>query len=709
MTENNPDFELAFHIVEHTDTNLFLTGRAGTGKTTFLRSLIKTSSKRMVVAAPTGIAAINAGGLTLHSLFQLDFGPFIPEAKRKPLKFNRDKLRLIRFMDVLVIDEISMVRADLLDAVDAALRRLRNPYLPFGGVQLLLIGDLRQLPPVITEEERLILADRYSSPYFFASNALAQTNYVTIELQKVYRQEDAHFLNLLNGIREGQPSPHIIKALNTRYIPDFHPDTSKSWIRLTTHNTAANAINRERMSSISSSPFTYKAVVKGNFPEIAYPADKTLILKKGAQVMFIKNDPSADKEFYNGMLGTVTCLAENTVCVKPANGKIEITVSPLSWENRKFSINEQTGELQESIEGTFSQMPLKPAWAITIHKSQGLTFDHAIIDASASFAHGQTYVALSRCRTLEGLVLSAPIPSHAIISDPHVSHFLSVKASQKPDNDALLLMGKQYSLHLLDSLFDFSTDMTASEDIHKLVADAFHTTYPSLVADFGNALKIFNEQVSKPSATFRRQYYTLTMTPDSLPQLTERLCAAAGYFPDKINAFLRVLNRIPQDHDNKNIKKRLLRYVPALSDSLSTKTHLIGSLRETPFSPESLLKCKAKYLLQLDRNNSKNTDVASRSARSAKASLPSEIKHKQLFNILNQWRRTTAKEQGVPSFRILSTKALIALSNKQPSTRAEFLDTPGCGPKTADLYADTVIALINKHKDISISSLPELV
>lgn len=701
MITSNPDFELAFHIIERTGTNLFLTGRAGTGKTTFLRSLIQKTSKRMIVAAPTGIAAINAGGVTLHSLFQLDFGPFIPGLKRKTIKFNQDKLKLIKHMDVLVIDEISMVRADLLDAVDSALRRLRNPHIPFGGVQLLLIGDLRQLPPVVTEEEKTILSSRYSTPYFFSSHALGMTQYVTIELQKVYRQENPEFVNLLNSVRDGHPSPQTITALNTRFIPNFTPNETESWIRLTTHNASATAINIKRLAALSSPSHKYKASVSGNFPEIAYPADKVLELKKGAQVMFIKNDPGPDKLFFNGMLGTVTELHDNAVLVKPSNGKPEITVTALSWENRKFKINDNTGEVEESVDGSFNQIPLRLAWAITIHKSQGLTFSHAIIDAAGSFAHGQTYVALSRCRTLEGMVLSAPIPPHAIISDPNVSGFLNTQAATRPDSNALLLMEKHYALSILNSLFDFSTILNDSEDLHRIIADAFQSTYPSVVAEYSKALNTFIEDVVKPSSIFQRQYHSLVFQPDALPKLTERLSAAARYFPNKITDFLLILNHIPKDHDNKIILKRLLKKTAELLDALNIKVHLIGYMSDTPFSPASILKEKAAYLLKQQKKKSltKTNTKTTPSHSVEKENQPIEIKNKELFNALVRWRKEKAGKQNLPAFRILSTKVLIELSNQQPATHSEFIDIKGCGPKTAQLHADEIIDIINLHRN----------
>ena len=398
--ESNKQLELARKIIEETDSSLFLTGKAGTGKTTFLHQLRTMSRKRMIVAAPTGIAAINAGGVTLHSFFQLDFGPYIPGIKRsgdrRSQSFRKEKIRIIRGLDLLVIDEVSMVRSDMLDAVDAVLRRYREHNLPFGGVQLLLIGDLQQLPPVVTEAERPLLATHYASPYFFDSHALQSLDYVTLELEKVYRQSDRDFLEMLNAVRDNKADAETLRRLNERHIPDFNPDDSEGYVRLTTHNRFADKINAERMECLAGPSYIYDAKIQGTFPESSYPADPHLELRKGAQVMFIKNDVGAERRFFNGMLGQVTDLDNEKVVVTTVDTGDEIVVTPMLWENLTYKVNEQSKEIEEKIDGTYSQMPLKPAWAITIHKSQGLTFDRAIIDVDMSFTHGQTYVALSR-------------------------------------------------------------------------------------------------------------------------------------------------------------------------------------------------------------------------------------------------------------------------------------------------------------------------
>lgn len=693
--QSNPDFELAYHIVEHTDTNLFLTGRAGTGKTTFLRTLTGRSSKRVVVAAPTGIAAINAGGVTLHSLFQLDFGPFVPGRKRKPLRFSREKMRVIKFMDVLVIDEISMVRADLLDAVDDMLRRVRNPHLPFGGVQLLLIGDLRQLPPVVTDEERHILAQAYDTPYFFSSHALAMSRYVTIELQKVYRQENEHFLSILAAIRDGNPPEHVIRELNARHLPGFVPDDGGHWVHLTSHNATANSINAERLGALRSPEHCYRASVTGNFPAGVFPAEESLVLKEGAQVMFIKNDPSPEKRFFNGMLGTVAALGQDSVTVRPSDGSPDVEVGPLGWENRKYEVDAKTGEVEERVDGMFSQIPLRLAWAITIHKSQGLTFSHAIIDVSACFAHGQAYVALSRLRTLDGLVLSAPVPRHAIISDPEVRGFMATRGSARPSSEEMADMEMRYSSNLLDSVYDFLPEMTAMEDLHRLVADAYHSTYPSVVKEYGVRQETFKTEVAATASVFRAQYARLLATSDSRPLLTERLAASAGYFPKKVGDLLSFLTRMPEDIDNAETKKRLKSRMEPLTEALAMKAHIISTFATIPFSNESLLQAKRDFMLGQERGRRRKGGQAESAKGGKKADTPTEVRDPALFKALVAWRKAEAQRRGIPAFRILSTRSLINISNLKPCTRREFQEVPGCGPRTAELYAETVMDIIS--------------
>lgn len=425
MESGNFELNVARFIVEKTDMSLFLTGKAGTGKTTFLRDVVRHTKKKCIVLAPTGIAAVNAGAMTIHSFFQFGLGPFVKGViePKSDFRINKSKLELIRNLQLLIIDEVSMVRADLMDHIDVELRRIRRNSKPFGGVQLLMIGDLQQLPPIAHGGEDELLRQYYKTLYFFSSAALKSMKYSCIELKTVYRQTDGHFINILNHARECTLTNQDITDLNTRYIPDFSPKPEDGYIRLMTHNRQVDYINATEMAKLDSHPFTFEAAVTGTFPEESYPTANSLTLKKGAQVMFIKNDP--ERRFINGTLGEVRSIDKNCIAVRLAESGKTIEVEPMEWQNIRYQFDEETKEISSKQIGRFKQYPLKAAWAITVHKSQGLTFDKAIIDVHAAFSPGQAYVALSRCRTLEGLVLSSPVSASVFMKDKAVDAYMN--------------------------------------------------------------------------------------------------------------------------------------------------------------------------------------------------------------------------------------------------------------------------------------------
>ena len=424
MEDKNFEVELARFIVEKTRRSLFLTGKAGTGKTTFLKDITRHTKKKHIVLAPTGVAAVNAGAMTIHSFFQFGLGAYIPGVVTPQTGYfiRKAKLDLIRNLDLIIIDEISMVRADLLDHIDAELRRIRRSYLPFGGVQLLMIGDLQQLPPIAHGEEEQILRQHYKSLYFFDSKALQNFEYSCLELKNVYRQNDSHFVGMLNRARVGQLTQTDIDELNTRYLPGFVPRPEENYIRLVTHNRMVQSVNEGEMVKLGGDEYAFDAKVTGTFPTESFPTAERLVLKKGAQVMFIKNDP--DKRFINGTLGEVCYLWKDKIKVRIADTGVSIDVEPMEWENIRYQFDESDKAVETSTIGKFRQYPIRPAWAITIHKSQGLTFDRAIIDARAAFSPGQAYVALSRCRSLEGIVLSSPLRASSFMTDTTIDDFL---------------------------------------------------------------------------------------------------------------------------------------------------------------------------------------------------------------------------------------------------------------------------------------------
>lgn len=425
MERGNFELDVARFIVKKTDMSLFLTGKAGTGKTTFLREVVRYTKKKCIVLAPTGIAAVNAGAMTIHSFFQFGLGPFVQGViePKSDFRINKSKLELIRHLQLLIIDEVSMVRADLMDHIDVELRRIRRNSKPFGGVQLLMIGDLQQLPPIAHGGEDELLRQYYKTLYFFSSSALKSMKYSCIELKNVYRQTDGHFIDILNHARDCTLTSQDISDLNARYIPGFSPKPEDGYIRLMTHNRQVDYVNETELEKLDSKPYPFEAAVTGTFPEESYPTANSLTLKKGAQVMFIKNDP--ERRFINGTLGEVKSIDKNSIAVRLAESGTVIDVEPMEWQNVRYQFDEESKEISSKQIGRFKQYPLKAAWAITVHKSQGLTFDKAIIDVHAAFSPGQAYVALSRCRTLDGLVLSSPVSASVFMRDNAVDAYMN--------------------------------------------------------------------------------------------------------------------------------------------------------------------------------------------------------------------------------------------------------------------------------------------
>lgn len=625
--EMNEESILAWNIIEKTNANLFLTGKAGTGKTTFLKQLKEKSPKRMVVLAPTGIAAINAGGMTIHSFFQLPFSPYIPgttfgSGEQKRYQFSKLKRNIIRSIDLLVIDEISMVRSDLLDAIDSVLRQYRKRHdLPFGGVQLLMIGDLQQLAPVVTAQEEQLLKEHYDTPFFFSSNALKQVGYLIVELKKVYRQQDEQFISLLNQIRENRASDATLQALNQRFIPNFEPPKNSNFIRLTTHNAPAQYINEQQLAALPSRAFSYTAEVEDNFPESSYPADFMLTLKPGAQVMFIKNDPQ--HRFYNGMIGEVIGVKPDEegdkIIVRSKDSDEEFELEKMEWVNAKYTINEETKEIEETVEGKFRQYPLRLAWAITIHKSQGLTFEHAIIDASHSFTHGQTYVALSRCKTLEGMVLSQPLSRGAIISSQTVDAFNSQLAA--PTQEQISYLEQQYVLHCIGELFDFYAISGSYEHLMRCLVEFFNSKYPRVVSEY-QKLQVVLKSLIGVSDKFRLQYTRmLSQNPDILQaELQERIHKGAEYFFDKIGILSDLIRKSNLDTDNKVAKKQFQDRFSVFSEDVKLKERLLKYERSAVFTVTDYLKKKAQFMLLDEMGEGASSSAGYGSGRKARKS-----------------------------------------------------------------------------------------
>ena len=707
MSTSNPELDLAWRIVENTGMHMFLTGKAGTGKTTFLKELKRRSPKRMVVTAPTGIAAINAEGMTLHSFFQLPFAPYIPDTVFNAGKdayryrFSKEKIRIIRSIDLLVIDEISMVRADLLDAVDSVLRRYRSSHLPFGGVQLLMIGDLQQLAPVVKAEEWELLSKHYDTPYFFSSRALAETQYATIELKQTYRQTDAHFLNLLNRVRTNTADRRVLEELNRRYKPQFVPPKEERYIRLTTHNILAQNINERELGKIDRPTFVFNAVITGKFPEYSYPTDETLTLKQGAQIMFVKNDRSPEKRYFNGMIGEITAIDEKGFYVRSKDYPEEIRVEQEQWDNSRYTLNEKTMEITEEIEGTFSQFPVRLAWAITIHKSQGLTFSHAIIDAHDSFAHGQVYVALSRCRTLEGMVLSTPLGSGAIICDNTVERYTSGIERRTPSGDNIGEWEKRYFHQLLSELFGFSQVSQCFEDVQRLLVEHFHRLYPQTLERFNALSPVLQEKITDVSLRFANQYTRLVSEQADFASSTllqQRLMQGATYFAQELLPFVELAQGLSLPTDNKTLKKRVDETTDKFRHAVSLKHSLLEHVREHGFQTGDYLKRKA--ILALEAEEEETSAPAKKSAKKskeAKLEVPEDILYPNLYKHITTWRGKKAKEAGLPAYCILQQKAVLGIVNLLPDTPKALHRIPYLGKVSIEKYGDELLEIICRY------------
>ncbi|HPT11389.1 MAG TPA: HRDC domain-containing protein [Bacteroidales bacterium] len=717
-SQTNPELLLAFDFVKYTNRNIFLTGKAGTGKTTFLHDVRKASPKRMIVVAPTGVAAINAGGVTIHSFFQLPFHPFVPasyepahntpgaEAQKvlPDYKMSREKINIIRSLDLLVIDEISMVRADTLDAIDAALRRYKNRNLPFGGVQLLMIGDLQQLAPVVKDDDAEILNRYYDTPFFFSSHALHSADYLTIELKHIYRQSDQLFIDILNKVRDNRIDQMVLDELNKRYFSDFDPDTGGGYITLTTHNYQSQAINDSKLEKLPGNAHIFNAIIKDEFPEYSYPTASELVLKVGAQVMFVRNDSSRDKLYFNGKIGKITAFADDIIMVQCPGEESPIRVEMTEWQNMKFTLDEETKEIEETPIGSFTQYPLRLAWAITIHKSQGLTFDRAVIDAHAAFAHGQVYVALSRCRTLEGLVLSKMISQRSIIDDPSITGFVNETKQYQPDRRQLDESKKEYQRQLLMELFDFNPLLRSINYCIKIVNEHSHNLIGDLGKMLGDASTCVSTDIIVVSEKFRPQLLQLLAggsDAESNPALQERVTKACDYFSGKIKDGLKdILEGISVETDNKAVRRAVTEALERIrKEGLSRLACL--SHAGSGFTVSGYLEAKAKAAIEEPRarkDSAKHIEDTSGS-----------VKHPALFKNLKEWRNARATEKNIPHYMILPQKTMVTLANFAPQSLSDLKRVKGMGKKKAEQFGEEILEIIISYcKGENIEPAPEL-
>lgn len=701
--------QIAKQVIEYTSSHLFLTGKAGTGKTTFLRNLRHDCTKRFVILAPTGIAAINAGGSTIHSFFQFSFSPFVPNTRNsETYKLKKKKIALIKSLDLIVIDEISMVRADLLDRIDHALRYYRRSNRPFGGIQMLMIGDLCQLPPVAKEDEWNLLSSYYESPYFFSSWVLKQNDYLIVELDKVFRQKDEHFIELLNRVRNNTVDFKVLQQLNNRYLPDFNFQNADGYVRLVTHNYQARDINEQKLKLLNEPLYSFQAKTEGNFPSISFPTDEILELKRGAQVMFIKND--MEKRYFNGSLGVITYLDDKTIKVRLLEKDSEIQVPLETWENIKYEVNEKNKEIEEKIEGKFFQYPLRLAWAITVHKSQGLTFEKAIIDVNSAFAHGQTYVALSRCQSLEGMVLSSPLSLSAFISDQLVYDYSSQMNNRCPDDERLQYLSRQHVQMLLGHLFDFEEIQSVLAALVRHVQSHLKNVYPESIAQFSDSVTKLHERVVEVSRKFLSQtvnnLLNCTYKPES--PLGERIRKGATYFIENLKPLSELIDSFRLVSDNKEVQNRSNDLVAELRLLLSCKIQLLENVADEGFHPSVYQKQRA--ILALGDTSSK-VNIETETLQKGKEGLlvPTDLLHPQLHDMLTKWRKVKSDELRVPAYVVLQQKALLGISNLLPDNEKKLLKIPHFGKVTLEKYGKEILELVHQYlskNDVSSPSLP---
>lgn len=707
QTFTNQKLEFVEELVLYTDSHIFLTGRAGTGKTTFLRNLRDKTYKRMVVVAPTGVAAINAGGQTIHSFFQLPFGPQIPEdagkipgeetsenPSPKPSaralssqyqKLNKTKLNIMRSLDLLVIDEISMVRADVLDAIDAVLRRARRSQKPFGGVQLLMIGDVHQLAPVAKAEEWEVLAPYYQSVYFFGSHVLQKVPYLCVELDHIYRQHDADFIALLNKVRDNQMDAECIRLLNQRFLPGFTPGDDEGYITLTTHNVQADEINESKLKALPSKSLFFKAEVKGTFYENTYPTKENLELKIGAQVMFVKNDPTPEKAFFNGKIGRVVGYDEKTNAVAVRCDDEVITVTKLTWQNMEYSINPENQNIEEKEIGSFSQIPLRLAWAVTIHKSQGLTFDKLIVDAGQAFAHGQVYVALSRCTSLEGLVLKTRIPSSALVNDYSVNRFVEHIPELEPTQEKVEQLRHDFELEAMLELIDFYGLYNDFGKLMKVLYDNGTLFEAEMIQDLSQRRSKFLETLCGVGAKFECQVKRLHAEVPCCEQnqaLQERLVKGCGYFKEQLDTLVEGLFEMPFKTDNKDVNALLTDTLGRFKEDLAVKRSCLEAGCKG-FSIKEYLRGRAVAVLESEKKKKTKVDIKDDSADNS-----------PLYKQLQAWRTQKAKALDLDAYMVLHNKVLKAIAKETPVTLRSLRLVKGIGDKKITLFGAEIIDVV---------------
>ncbi len=695
---SNEIFNIAVDLVNQSSRNIFLTGKAGTGKTTFLKYIRDSSHKQMAIVAPTGVAAINAGGVTIHSFFQLPFSPFVPGSKGfgdsddvadthsllSRLRLTSEKKRVIQELELLIIDEISMVRCDTLDAIDTVLRHIRQRrFERFGGVQVLFIGDMFQLPPVVPDQEWRILSGFYNSPYFFDSRVIVEEPPVYIEFTKIYRQSEERFINLLNQVRNNEMDEDGVGILDSRLQPSFRRSKDDGYIILTTHNRKADATNSEELQKIDGKLYSFTAKIEGDFSEKAYPADEQLLLKIGAQVMFIKNDPERDRRYYNGKIGKVTTINDDKIFVLCKGETDEIEVKKEQWENIRYSVNRNTRHMEEEVLGSFNQYPLRLAWAITIHKSQGLTFEKAIIDAGEAFAPGQVYVALSRCTSLSGLVLQSKVRSSSLHSDNRIVAFSRSRSSSAHLQNELATAKRNYQLTILVAVFDLALVLDNTRLVNAYVEENIVSFNKETLA-WTSELKNNINSLQEISVKFQLQLRNLFLQGAGESQVEERIKAATSFFGPRLEELISNLHGSPAVTDSRLHAKEYNDSLREVFAQVALKKHILPAL-ENGFDLDKYQQRKRSFILPAFTINS----YATASLRERTES-PHPVLHQQLRKL----RDSICAKKDLPVYFVVTGKTLDEMAQYLPQTLAELEMLNGFGKAKIESYGQQFLDII---------------
>ena len=685
-------YDFAKDIILNTDTTLFVTGRAGTGKTTLLRYVAESSQKNTVVVAPTGIAAINAGGVTIHSFFKLPFAPFIPsviEAKKliAGQKMRAEFRSVIRSVDMIIIDEVSMLRADILDAIDVVLRHYRNSKFPFGGVQMVFFGDMYQLPPVCVNDEWFILKDYYSTPYFFSAKVFEKQEIVCLELDKIFRQKDEDFVEILNQVRNNNISKENFNRLNDRYNPDFDLENNPDFVVLTTHNAVSDDINESRLIDIDSKTFIFDAAIKGDFPEYLYPVEQQIVLKKGARVMFTANDHiNPERLYYNGKMGTVVELEDNNVYVTCDGEDDPILVNYETWENNTFSYNRKENSVDVKTIGTFTQLPLRLAWAITIHKSQGLTFQKVAIDAANSFTSGQVYVALSRCTSLDGIVLLSPINSNSIMVDSRIQRFSKNNFNEDLLPDFVNRKKRDTLCNMLIKLFSFNLLEVSVLDLKGYVTE-FRADFSDYTPQMVENILSIVQDLSDVGTRFAVQLRKITNAND-FSLLNSRVNDAKKYFLQRLETLEKAMDITNVSTKKKERANKFSKFLNEVNKNLQETLFFLKNL-DDDISVEQFYMLRHEFVVEKVNYNVYEEEKEDANEQTVDSELIAVI-----YSKLMAWRNNLAKELDIPSYLIFKKDTIMEMAQKMPDTKDKLLKINGVGKVKAGKYGQECIDII---------------